>query len=99
MDQLLGKERRCRKGHGTELLRLPKWNDEGLAHGPIKQHHQLVILPAGKRHHLSMEALHHGALRLGSPCLQVAGQTVDDGPRGQDISHHRDEQIGAMFEG
>ena len=98
MDQVLGEEGRGRKAHGTKL-RLPKWNDEGLAHSPIKQHHQLVILLATERHHLSMEGLHRGVLRLSSPCLHVAGQAVDDGPRIQDIGHHWDEQIGTMFEG
>ena len=61
VDQLLGEEGRGRKGYGTEFLRRPKWNDEGLAHGPIKQPHQLVILIACERRHLSMEALHAGA--------------------------------------
>ena len=61
MDQVLGEEGRGRNAHGTEL-RSPKWNDEGLTHGPIKQHHQLVILFAGERHRLSMEALHRGFL-------------------------------------
>ena len=98
MDQVLGEEGRGRKTHGTEL-RSPKWNDKALTHGPIKKHHQLIIFLAGERHRLSMEALSRGVLRLGSPCLHVAGQAVDDRPRSQDIGHHWDEEIGTMFEG
>ena len=85
--QWLGEEGRGGKGHRTDFLRRLKWNCEGLPHGSVTQQHQLVILRAGECYPLLMETMHGGGLSLGSPCSRVAGQAVDDWPRGQDVGH------------
>lgn len=85
--QWLGEKGRGSKRYRTDFLRRLKWNCEGLPHGSVKQHHQLVILRAGECHPLLMETMHAGGLSLGSSSPRVAWQEVDDWPRGQDIGH------------
>lgn len=85
--QWFGEAGRGGKSHRTDFLRRLKWNCESLPHGSVKQHHQLVILRACECHTLLMETMHGGGLSLGSLCLRVAWQAVDDWPRGQDVGH------------
>jgi hypothetical protein len=96
--QWLGEEWRGGKSHRADFLRRLKWNCEGLPHGSVKQHHQLVILRAGECHPLLMETMHGGGLSLGALRPRVVWQAGDDWPRGQDVGHQRYEDIGTLRE-